>query len=107
MTPGHAIATGSDELERAARGTTHAAQAFAAASPQLRTAIPLDAFGTFGQGIAMAGNGLGGAIASVITLLGKVSAATSDGLSSARLEFERVENEAEAHFRGIENGFFG
>lgn len=107
MTSGGAIVVGSDEFERATRDTARAAHAFAMASPRLRTGIPANAFGAFGYGATLAGNLVGGAIARVITQLGDISTATSNGVRAAQGDFEQVEQDAVARFREIENGLSG
>lgn len=107
MTSGHVIAAASHELETAVKGTTSAAAAVAAAGSELRTAIPADAFGALGYGVVVAGNGVGSAVSTALTLLSKVSSATAAGVRAAHDEFGRVEDDAVAHFRKLESELGG
>lgn len=98
------IAQLSESLSAVERESGTAASVLSSASSCLDSAIPSDAFGAAGTAIAAAGNQFGAALGALLESMSKTATQLSQGASSARAEFERVEDDAAARFRSVEIG---
>lgn len=103
MPSGAAIVVGSDEYSKVARGARVAAGVFTTAGAQVTTAIPDDAFGALGSGVAVAGNSVGGELARTLTRLSALCQAVADGVSAASDEFQQLEDHAVDQFKKLES----
>lgn len=94
----------SEELSVIEREAGAAASSLTSASTSLDSAIPGNAFGTVGAPIAAAGNQFGRAIGGILESMATTARLIEQGTAAARTEFERVDDEAAALFRGIAVG---
>lgn len=101
MADGSRIALSSAELLAAKKDADAAAAILEKAAPSLRSAIPSNAFGAYGTGIAAAGNALGGAFGVAFDKLARLARETGDGAERVSVAFERVEGDGAAAFRTL------
>lgn len=103
MTHSKVIAATSDGYTTVVDAATEAAKDFDTAGTHLTTAIATGAFGSAGDGIVSAGNGVGEALADSLRRLSVVVEELASVVQTAGEKFEGVEADAVAYFQELES----